>query len=607
MKTRNKIIWESNQGTECIPLNETGYREIWGTHPDKIQAKRMLTKIRGKFLDQYRPQNVRLYEEVMDFFELDTKNKRSSFKTAKFHQACIELIFQANLELSSFVDFSEKHKYYLEEYFSKLTCRSARKISTSMHYVDLLVNYYQKGINPNLLLLKPRKPNKAVRVKNPNQESISFIYVYALQKLVEFDEAVKKRLDIRNKYKNLPLFTKQNLAMSLDYYYSCQEKTQYKTLILEFMGKILKIKGVWCLDKAWIEENKKTGENILKLRKEEELFRFFDCLLSPRYLRKHPSELNAIIKAICMAKQRANLQNKILDSILPSTRIIYPLLTILLIRTGVNLESLLNAKRVIKTRKEQCRKNAGSQDGVFYFSSWKNRARKEARVAINGKTEVYYFFNCYLKITQPFSSLFDNAYLFARHFFDVSKPTKLTTTGLQLWIKSILNKNNADLITPKDFRDYYSHICDMEKLGHLQKQLAMGHHSRDTQKNYESQALQDISSQAMRSLQERCSCQNIITREMSVSPNIFQEQNPQIPLPLQCFKCEYLCVAKTNHIAIIFLQDRLDPTHELQPILKDIAQRLKISDEERRHAHNLFRADPSLTSKITNAIQYQGN
>lgn len=601
------LAWESNQGLECLPLSESGYREKWEACLDKIQAKRMLTKIQGKFLDQYRPQNVSLYEEIMNFFALHTKNNRFAFRTAKYHLACLELIFQANLELSSFVDFSEKHKYYLEEYFSKLTHQPYRKISTSMHYVDLLVNYYQKGINPNLLLLKPKKPNKAIRVKNPNQESISFIYVYALQKLVEFDEAVKKRLAIRNKYKNLPLFTKQNLAMSLDYYYSCQEKTQYKTLILEFMGKILKIKGVWCLDKAWIKENKKTGENILKLRKEEELFRFFDCLLSPRYLRKYPSELNAIIKAICMAKQRSNLQNKILDSILPSTRIIYPLLTTLLIRTGVNLESLLNAKRVIKVGKRQYLKNAGSQDGVFYFSSWKNRARKEARVAINGKTEVYYFFDCYLKITQPFLSLFDNAYLFARNIYNVSKSTNLTSKELRLWSERILIRNGVNIITPRDFRDYYAHVCDMEKLGHLQKQLAMGHHSRDTQKNYESQALQDSSFQTMRSLQERCNCQNIITREMSVSPNIFQEQNPQIPLPLQCFKCEHLCVAKANHIAIIFLQDRLDPTHELQPISKDIAQRLEISDEERRHAHSLFDTNPSLTSRITKAIQYQGD
>lgn len=600
------LAWESNQGLECLPLSESGYREKWEACSDKIQAKRMLTKIRGKFLDQYRLQNVSLYEEIMNFFALYTKNNRSAFSTAKYHLACLELIFQANLEISSFVNFSEKHKYYLEEYFSKLTHQPYRKISTSMHYIDLLVNYYQQGINPNLLLLKPRKPNKAVRVKNPNQESISFIYVYALQKLVKFDEAVKKRLDIRNKYKNSPLFTKQNLAMSLDYYYSCQEKTKYKTLILEFMGKILKIKDIWCLDKAWIGENKKSGENILKLRKEEELFRFFDCLLSPRYLRKYPSELNAIIKAICMAKRRTNLQNKILDSILPSRKIIYPLLTILLIRTGVNLESLLNAKRVVKTRKEQCRKNTGSQDDVFYFSSWKNRARKGVGVAINEKTEAYYFFDCYLKITQPFSSLFGNTYLFARHFFDVSKSTNLTSKELRLWSKRNLIRNGVNIITPRVFRDYYAHVCDMEKLGHLQKQLAMGHHSGDAQKNYESQALQDISSQAMRSLQERCSCQNIITREMSVSPNIFQEQNPQIPLPLQCFKCEHLCVLKTNHIAIIFLQDRLDPTHELQPILKDIAQRLKISDEERRHAHNLFRADPSLTSKITNTIQYKG-
>lgn len=219
------LIWESNRGLEYLPLSEAGYREIWGTHPDKIQAKRMLTTIRGKFLDQYRLQNVSLYEEVIDFFALHTKNNRFAYETAKKHLACLELIFQANLDLDSFVNFSEKHKYYLEEYFSKLTHQPYRKIFTSMGYVDLLVNYYQKGINPNLLLSKPKNTNKVTKVKNPN-------------------------------YENSPLFTKENLAMSLEYYHSCQEKTQYKTLVLEFMGKILKIKDVWCLDKTWIEKTK---------------------------------------------------------------------------------------------------------------------------------------------------------------------------------------------------------------------------------------------------------------------------------------------------------------------------------------------------------------
>lgn len=605
------LTWESNQGLECLPLSESGYREKWKAYSDKTQAKRMLSNVRGKFLNQYRFQNESLYEEIMIFFELHTKNNRFAFRTVKHHLSCLELIFQANLDLDSFVNFSEKHKHKLEEYFSKLTYEPYKKISASMGYIALLVNYYQNGTNPNLLLSKPLNSNKAhetIKIKDVDlyKKSILFVYIHALEKLVEFEEAVKKRLEIRAKYENSPLFTKENLAMSLEYYHSCQEKTKYKTLVLDFMGKILKIKDVWCLDKAWIEENKKSGENILKLRKEEELFRFFDCLLSPQYLRKYPNELNAIIKEICMAKQRINLQNTILDSILPSTRIVYPLLTTLLIATGFNLESFLNAKRILKTPKGQHQNNAKNQDGVFCFYSWKNRARKGVEVAINEETEVYYFFDRYLKITQPFSSLFDNAYLFARNTNNVSRSTKLTSKELRLWSERILIKNNMDVITPRDFRDYYAYVCDKENMGHLQKQLAMGHHSLDAQKNYESQALKDNSFQAMRLLQERCNCQNIITRKMPFSPNIIQEQNPQIPLPLRCFKCEYLCVLKTNYIAIVFLQDRLDPTHELQPILKDITQRLEISDEERRHARDLLSQNSLLTLKLTHAIQYKG-
>lgn len=169
-----------------------------------------------------------------------------------------------------------------------------------------------------------------------------------------------------------------------------------------------------------------------------------------------------------------------------------------------------------------------------------------------------------------------------------------------------MGKNKADVITPRDFRDYYAHICDKEKIGHLQKQLAMGHHSRDTQRNYESQALQDSAFQVMRSLQEQCLCQDIIISRMPSSSNIIQEQKSQIPLPLRCFKCEYLCVLKCNHVAITFLQDGLDPTYELQPILKDIAQRLEISDKEKRCARDLLSQNSLLTSKFTHAIQYKG-